>query len=449
MPASDDDREMMARFNDTFRKLKTNREQVPLEVLQTKYGKAYQKLTKEMADLADWFAARLRERMPFPMHPKDIAGNRQLSQQIAAVLAEESQPGALMDQYRKALIDDLDYDKFLDLVWQLYHRTEEAYEPYWQKYNFWHVYPDGHRWIRNHITRILLAERPAAGKRFGFIHQRGRLLDGLQRRVPRRSLSPSHQRRQDMDKEELIARFEAEMAKVKRPGIDKLMDYIRKSDFYTAPASTKFHLSCESGLLQHSLNVLDALRGLLQEEQTNEDGTKAWFYTVAGTSVAQVKDESVILIALLHDICKTYFYSTSTRNVKNEKTGKWEKVPFYTVNDLMPLGHGPKSAMLIKNYIKLTSEEMYAIWWHMGFTDQHTDTMSLAAAIQKYPIVWALHTADMMASNFMEDKDGNKKGFEWQELGAENSSNSTGQYADNPALPSDSDEPVFMEAAPC
>ncbi len=116
-----------------------------------------------------------------------------------------------------------------------------------------------------------------------------------------------------MDKKELIARFESEMAKVKRPGIDKLMDYIRKSDFYTAPASTKFHLSCESGLLQHSLNVLDALRGLLQEEQTNEDGTKAWFYTVAGTSVAQIKDESVILIALLHDICKTYFYSTSTR----------------------------------------------------------------------------------------------------------------------------------------
>ena len=105
-----------------------------------------------MAGLADWFAARLRERMPFPMHPKDIAGNRQLSQQIAAVLAEESQPGALMDQYRKALINDLDYDKFLDLVWQLYQRTEEVYEPYWQKYNYWHVYPDGHRWIRNHIT---------------------------------------------------------------------------------------------------------------------------------------------------------------------------------------------------------------------------------------------------------------------------------------------------------
>lgn len=251
------------------------------------------------------------------------------------------------------------------------------------------------------------------------------------------------------NKAELIARFEAEMARVKRPGVDKLMDYIRKSDFYTAPASTKFHLSCESGLLQHSLNVLDALRGLLDENQVNEDGTEMWFYIVAGHPVIQISDESLIIIALLHDICKTYFYSTSTRNVKNEKTGKWEKVPFYTVNDLMPLGHGPKSAMLVKNYIKLTSEEMYAIWWHMGFTDQNTDTLSLTAAIQKYPIIWALHTADMMASNFMEDKDGNKDGFGWQELGAEDASGSAGQSADDPAMPGDSDEPVFMEAAPC
>lgn len=251
------------------------------------------------------------------------------------------------------------------------------------------------------------------------------------------------------NKAELIARFEAEMARVKRPGVDKLMDYIRKSDFYTAPASTKFHLSCESGLLQHSLNVLDALRGLLDENQVNDDGTEMWFYIVAGHPVIQISDESLIIIALLHDICKTYFYSTSTRNVKNEKTGKWEKVPFYTVNDLMPLGHGPKSAMLVKNYIKLTSEEMYAIWWHMGFTDQNTDTLSLTAAIQKYPIIWALHTADMMASSFMEDKDRNKDGFGWQELGAEDASGSAGQSADDPAMPGDSDEPVFMEAAPC
>ena len=210
-----------------------------------------------------------------------------------------------------------------------------------------------------------------------------------------------------MNNEANIARFEAEMSKIDRPGIDKLMKYIRKSDFYSAPASTKYHLSCEGGLLQHSLNVLDALRGLLTQ---TDDG---WEYRVAGKSVfAQLPDTSVIIIALLHDICKTYFYGASTRNVKNEQTGKWEKVPCYTVNDKMPLGHGAKSAMIIKQYMELSTTEMYAIWWHMGFTDAgETFSLSLSQAIDMQPIIWATHTADMMASHFMEDADGNKEKF--------------------------------------
>ena len=173
-----------------------------------------------------------------------------------------------------------------------------------------------------------------------------------------------------------IARFETEMNRIQRPGIDKLMDYIRKSDFYKAPASTKYHLSCDGGLLQHSLNVLDALRGILP--LTGYDANRE--YIVAGKPVATIPDESVTIIALLHDICKTYFYSTSLRNAKNEKTGQWEKVPFYTVEDRMPLGHGSKSAMLVKTYINLTNDEMYAIWWHMGFTDTD-DKLSLSNAI--------------------------------------------------------------------
>ena len=139
----------------------------------------------------------------------------------------------------------------------------------------------------------------------------------------------------------LISRFEAELGKVKREGMDRLLDYIRKSDFYTAPASTKFHLSCEGGLLQHSLNVLDALRGILVWRQDAEG--EWWEYRAARKFLCRVSDETAILVALLHDICKTYFYGTSTRNVKNDKTGKWEKVPFYTVEDRMPLGHGAKA----------------------------------------------------------------------------------------------------------
>ena len=153
-----------------------------------------------------------------------------------------------------------------------------------------------------------------------------------------------------MNREANIARFEAELDKVQRPGMGLLLEYIRRSDFYTAPASTHYHLSCEGGLLQHSLNVLDALRGLLMKEPDGKDEAGnpkvKYHYVVADKFVATFPQDSVIITALLHDICKTFFYTTSTRNAKNEKTGKWEKVPYYTVEDKMPLGHGSKSAMI-------------------------------------------------------------------------------------------------------
>ena len=201
-----------------------------------------------------------------------------------------------------------------------------------------------------------------------------------------------------MNIENNIARFEAELAKVQRPGMDKLLEYIQKSDFYKAPASTKYHLAAPGGLLQHSLNVLDALRGLLTRDETGEN----WLYTVGGTTVATIPEDSVTVMALLHDICKTHFYGTSTRNQKNDATGKWEKVPFYTVEDKMPLGHGPKSAMIVKQYTTLTTAEMYAIWHHMGMTGDYENDNAVGKSIEMFPAVLALHTADMMASRFME-----------------------------------------------
>ena len=236
-----------------------------------------------------------------------------------------------------------------------------------------------------------------------------------------------------MNIENNIARFEAELAKVKRPGMDKMLEYIQKSDFYKAPASTKYHLACPGGLLQHSLNVLDALRGLLS---WRSDGN--WEYRAAGKVVDTIPDDSVIMMALLHDICKTHFYGTSTRNVKNETTGRWEKVPFYTVNDMMPLGHGPKSAMIIKQYTTLTSQEMYAIWHHMGMNGNYENDNAVGKSIEMYPAVLALQTADMMASRFME---GEKENVE---LFADPAPQSAGEYADNPAT----GEPTFEEAPP-
>lgn len=231
-----------------------------------------------------------------------------------------------------------------------------------------------------------------------------------------------------MDRQANINRFEAEMAKVKRDGVDRLMAFIRKSDMYAAPASTRYHLSVTGGLLQHSLNVLDALRASLTE---NEDGS--YSYEVAGCPVAKVTEESIVIMALLHDICKTYFYTTETRNRK--VNGKWEQYEAFAVDDKIPYGHGEKSVMMIEEYMKLLPVERYAIRWHMGYTE--SDNLALGNAIDRYPMIWALHSADTQASHFMEANEGNKLAYADQGAGQEAAGN-----ADAPT------EPVFEEATP-
>ena len=116
---------------------------------------------------------------------------------------------------------------------------------------------------------------------------------------------------------------------VTRPGSEKLLDWLdKKTDFFTAPASTRFHGACEGGLCMHSLNVYHALHDSFFTEGENE--------------------ESYAICALLHDLCKANYYKLGTRNVKNEATGQWEKAPFYSVDDLFPYGHGEKSVFLIE-----------------------------------------------------------------------------------------------------
>lgn len=150
-----------------------------------------------------------------------------------------------------------------------------------------------------------------------------------------------------MNREANIARFEAELAKVQRPGMDKLLEYIRHSDFYTAPASTKYHLSCEGGLLQNSLNVLDALRGLLMKEPDGKDEAGnpkvKYHYVVADKFVATFPQDSVIITALLHDICKTFFYTTSTRNAKMRRPGSGKRCPTTQSTIKCPSDTGPRA----------------------------------------------------------------------------------------------------------
>lgn len=170
---------------------------------------------------------------------------------------------------------------------------------------------------------------------------------------------------------------------INRAGSKELLDWMQKTDFFTAPASTKYHCACECGLVMHSVSVFNTL----MEKHFDEEKDNA---------------ESFAIAALLHDLCKAQFYKVSTRNVKNEQTGQWEKQPFYAVEDSFPYGHGEKSVFLIERFMRLKIEEAMAIRWHMGgFEDSNGFTVSLA--YEKYPLAVKLHLADL-ESTYLREK---------------------------------------------
>ena len=173
---------------------------------------------------------------------------------------------------------------------------------------------------------------------------------------------------------------------VNRPEIETLAEYIEhETDFFTAPASSKYHGAHEGGLVEHSIAVYDNL------VEVN-----------AGFS-QDYKRDTFIIIALLHDLCKANYYTIEYRNRKNE-SGQWEKYPCYIVNDQLPYGHGEKSVMIIQKFIQLTDEEIAAIRWHMGGFDDAARSygggQALSAAMAKWPLVVALQMADLASVYF-------------------------------------------------
>ncbi len=171
---------------------------------------------------------------------------------------------------------------------------------------------------------------------------------------------------------------------IKRDGSEKFLDWLEKTDFFTAPASTKYHCACEGGLLMHSINVYETLRGKYFEEGDSE--------------------ESFAICALFHDICKAEFYKTSTRNVKNEESGQWEKKPYFVVEDKFPYGHGEKSVFLVERFMRLRLDEAMAIRWHMGGFDDSVKggSFAISQAYDRYSLAVKLHLADLEATYLVE-----------------------------------------------
>lgn len=191
----------------------------------------------------------------------------------------------------------------------------------------------------------------------------------------------------EADRNEFIEIFKNN---VKREGSEQLLEYLTsdKCDFFTAPASAKYHNAFEGGLLRHSLNVYHCLKSYLERERVKD---------VYGL---EYSDESIAIAALLHDVCKVNFYKIGFRNVKDAH-GVWQKVPAYEVDDRLPYGHGEKSVYIISGYMKLTREEAFAIRYHMGFSGGD-DERNVGKAFAMFPLAVALSFADMEATFFLE-----------------------------------------------
>lgn len=171
-----------------------------------------------------------------------------------------------------------------------------------------------------------------------------------------------------------------------RDGTSELLDWLKSSDFFVAPASTKFHGSYEGGLVEHSLNVYKCLLAELESE-----GLKDAY-----------SDETVAVVALLHDLCKVNFYKKGTRNVK--ENGQWVVKEVFEIDEKFPCGHGEKSVIILQNFISLSAEEIFAIRAHMGGFDASVKggEYFIGKIFERSKLALLLHIADMKATYIME-----------------------------------------------
>ena len=190
-------------------------------------------------------------------------------------------------------------------------------------------------------------------------------------------------------KQEFIRIFKENIA---RPGADKLLEWLEKSDFFYAPASSRFHSAHLGGLCEHSVKVYYRFLQNLQMEYEEE-------------MEERIPMESIAVIALLHDVCKVNCYKEEYRNVKVD--GEWVQKPYYSFEDNLPYGHGEKSVYIVSGFMRLTREEAMAINWHMGGFDQRGlgGSYALSDVVYKYPTALLFHIADAEATYLDETRE--------------------------------------------
>ncbi len=178
---------------------------------------------------------------------------------------------------------------------------------------------------------------------------------------------------------------------IHREGAEELLAWMQQTDFFTAPASARYHSCYAGGLCQHSINVFECLWAYIKRKRVQE---------IYQLNTEDYSDESLAIVGLLHDLCKTDVYKAGFRNVKDDN-GQWQRVPNYTFEDSLPYGHGEKSVFLINRFMKLTDMESFAIRFHMGFSGDE-DSRLVGQALSAYPLAFAVSVADSEATYFLE-----------------------------------------------
>ncbi|MCD3211798.1 HD domain-containing protein [Clostridium botulinum C/D] len=168
-----------------------------------------------------------------------------------------------------------------------------------------------------------------------------------------------------------------------RPGIERVIQYLDETDFFVAPASTKYHGNFDGGFAEHSLNVYELFKGKNEKFDLG------------------LSQDTLIITSILHDICKVNFYKKQPRWRKNDK-GRWESYEGYVCENDFPIGHGEKSVIKLMQFIKLSKEEIIIIRWHMGGFEPKENLMDISNSYNLYPAAVALHTSDLESSYILE-----------------------------------------------
>ena len=171
---------------------------------------------------------------------------------------------------------------------------------------------------------------------------------------------------------------------IQRKGLEDLLKWLQEADFFTAPASTRYHGAYPGGLCQHALDVYRYAKKL------------------AFLLPTPPSEESLAIASLMHDLCKVNMYRMDRKNQKIN--GEWMEVPYYLIEEKYHFGgHGAKSVFLVLQFMKLTTEEAAAINCHMGFSDGSPSTVrDVSGAYQQFPLAWLIHVADEAATYLLE-----------------------------------------------